>query len=454
MSRRESGSRSSSTSRTSSNPKASSTDKGATKGPKVGRDGKVDVSCPQCGAEYRLAPELLETKIECSSCHRVFFAKTTAGKRAKPPDYTKVYVGFGIGALVLIGTFMMMSKSTEKPKAPPPAPVAKTPQWSRGTHPRTAQLVKWGQAVGSNNHLVLSTHSDLPALGAALEVADPRDKDAVIAAIGTHKLTTFLREMQCDSGELATDADMTGEQGTATLFVTPKPGDGTYAKNANGRMAITFKMDGEQVRVTGLSIALPPVRLSGVDPFAKSSYVPNKDINKPSVVEVADSAGTRKVTESKPAAVPHYSKATPEQQKLADEVVAGILKSADPEAPGTVFNRAVDRVRTIEERKAVVPRVLNAMFEHYGDVNANNQTLSQLNKALVTITGYAVNYQVVSSGDPQKDKTERESCVRQWFGFWYRYSENFEEFYSSKDPGAEEADDGKDPLPKKKSGSK
>ena len=70
----------------------------------------------------------------------------------------------------------------------------------------------------------------------------------------------------------------------------------------------------------------------------------------------------------------------------------------------------------------MVPRILNAMFELYEDPNTNNDKLSQLNKALYAITGWAVNYQVRSSEDAAKDKAERQSCVRQWFG-WYKQNQ-------------------------------
>ena len=34
----------------------------------------------------------------------------------------------------------------------------------------------------------------------------------------------------------------------------------------------------------------------------------------------------------------------------------------------------------------------------------------------------AVRNQIESTADPAKDKAARESCVRQWFAFWWRYS--------------------------------
>ena len=183
----------------------------------------------------------------------------------------------------------------------------------------------------------------------------------------------------------------------------------------------------------------------------KPAFVVNQDIAKPEATTITDSAGTRTVRESKPAAVPHYGKSTPAQQQMADEVVAAILKSAEPEIEGAgrIFNRGLQRVQSIDERKATVPRVLNAMFEQYGDVNANNLKLSQLNRALVTLTGFAVNYQIENSADPQKDKVARESCVRQWFAFWYKHSENFAEFFESGESfDVPKPDDDKKDAPK------
>ena len=52
---------------------------------------------------------MLDSKIECTECHRVFFAKTTAGKRVQAPDYTKAYIGFGVLGLVIVGIFVAMS---------------------------------------------------------------------------------------------------------------------------------------------------------------------------------------------------------------------------------------------------------------------------------------------------------------------------------------------------------
>ncbi len=386
-------------------------------------DGRVDVACPQCGAQYRVTKEALEEKLECGDCHRVFFPKTTAGKRVAPPDYTKTYVGVGVGVVVLIA-LMVLTRGGGGSEAPKPKPVAAAPapSASRGNHPRTAMALKWAQAVASGNQLILTTHSDLPALGKAMQLADTGN-DAVLAALVANDATRFLRELDCGSAELASDADMTASTGTAMLYVTPKSGDDTYISRFRGELAASFRMDGDQLKVTGLTVKTPPERNpKKPDPNRPGSYKPNTDIAAPKAVETVVGGEKRVIMESEPAAVPHWREATPELQKQADEVVAMLLQSAAPDAPGNLFNKATMTVRSLDEKKAAVPRVLNAMYELYGDVMGNNLKLSQLDRALRGWTGGGVNYDATDSTDPARDKKEREAAVRRWFAFWYRYA--------------------------------
>jgi len=73
-------------------------------------DGRVDASCPQCGTRYRVAEDVLEQKLECQECHRVFFPMTTVGKRVRPPSHTGTYVLIGIIAVLIIASFVWMQK--------------------------------------------------------------------------------------------------------------------------------------------------------------------------------------------------------------------------------------------------------------------------------------------------------------------------------------------------------
>lgn len=396
----------------------------SSRAPKARSDGKVDCSCPQCGTRYRVLEEQVSLLIECGECHRSFKPMTTVGKRAKGQDHTKVYVGFGVGALVIVGLFALSGGGGGKDPAPPPTPtVAKAPVESLGSNPRSDQLVKWGQAIASGNTLVLQRHSDPLALAKLFGVEAGPEADAkTIAALQAHDATRYFRELDCVSAALADQASLTGSTGKAVVYLTPRSGTDDYLTNTRGEFEVTFRIDGDQVRVTGLTELRAPARNPKKPDPRNRTFAANKDIAAPKEQTITDSAGTRTVKESPPSAVPHWDKATPAQQKLADETVAKILRSADPESPGGLFAGATLKIQELDDRKAVVPRVLNAMYELYSDVNANNLKLSQLNRAMVTFTGFAVNYQVESTGDPAKDKAARESCVRQWFAFWWRYS--------------------------------
>ena len=58
---------------------------------------------------------MLDEKIECSECHRVFFAKSTAGKRVAAPDHTKAYIGFGVVIVAIIGLFAISGSGNSAP---------------------------------------------------------------------------------------------------------------------------------------------------------------------------------------------------------------------------------------------------------------------------------------------------------------------------------------------------
>jgi DNA-directed RNA polymerase subunit RPC12/RpoP len=410
----------------------------------------VDISCPQCAAAYRVTSDLLDEKIECTECHRVFFAKSTVGKRVTAPDHTKTYIGFGVAAVAIIALFVLSNsgpKAVKKAAAPKKVEVA---PYGRSDHPRALGLQKWSKSLASNNQLVLATHTDMEAIAELLGVVPKSNSKSesssassnngvnpteVMAALISHKSTELLRTMDCTT-MLETDADMTAASGNGFIYVTPKTGDDRFKRNTRGTFTVTFKADGNNIKVSSFAIKQKPVYLRGKDP-SKTYFTGNKDIARPDEVEITDSAGTRKVSESKPAAVPHWAKATPEQRALADEVVAGILAAAVPDAPGALFNRATLKVRGPESTKAAVPRVLNAMFESYSDVITNHQKLILLDRALYQWTGYAVNYPARPTGNDEADTKRRQSCIRQWFGHWYRYHDNLEAFIDS----AEDLDD-------------
>lgn len=397
---------------------------------RVAKDGKVEAPCPQCGTVYRVLAENLDQVIKCQECGKVFPARHTAGRRAHAPDYTKAYVVFGIAALGLVAMFAVLASGDKQPAKTNPTAKANVSAttYTVGTHPRCGQLLRWAEAVAGNNRLVLQTHTDLNAVGKLLG-APYGEADAALKAIASNPLTAPLRELSPVSAVLASDADMTAPTGTGILFVVPKAGDARYRKDTRGELEVTFRKESdEQILVTGWRVKTEPVRNSGQPKQDETPKPADAGLgalagDKPAAVEITDSAGTRKVSEVEPRAMGHWEKATPEQQKFADQIVADILFSLSNETGAAgKFTRATLSVRTLDEASAVVPRILNAMFELYQDPIANHEKLNHLNKALATIVGWSVNYQVQGTGDDAKDKAERQSCVRQWFG-WYKQNQ-------------------------------
>ncbi len=443
--------------RPSRSPKSGSkigTSKGGT-AIRVAKDGKVDAPCPQCGTVYRVLAENLDQVIKCQECGKVFPARHTAGRKAHAPDYTKAYLAFGGFGLVLVVLFLVMSnsggskakeaKAQTQANAQAQANQKKGDAYSVGTHPRAVQLQRWAEAFATDNRLVMKTNTDLTAVGKLLGAPD-RDPDAALSALATHTLTQPLRDFAVASATLAGNDDMTAETGRGTVFLVPKANDARWRKDTRGELEVTFrKDDGDTILVTGWTLKSEPAPAKGGGRAASKPSTTDAPIaqgDKPAEAEISDSGGTRKVAEAEPRAMGHWEKATPELQKFADQVVADILfsVSGEPGAAGKA-NRATLSVRTADEASAVVPRILNAMFELYADPIANNDKLSQLNKAIYTIVGWSVNYQVQGTGDDAKDKAARQSCVRQWFA-WYHSNKanllkNREEQENLDDPAGE-----------------
>lgn len=443
--------------RPSRSPKSGSkigTSKGGT-AIRVAKDGKVDAPCPQCGTVYRVLAENLDQVIKCQECGKVFPARHTAGRKAHAPDYTKAYLAFGGFGLVLVVLFLVMSnsggskakeaKAQTQANAQAQANQKKGDAYSVGTHPRAVQLQRWAEAFATDNRLVMKTNTDLTAVGKLLGAPD-RDPDAALSALATHTLTQPLRDFAVASATLAGNDDMTAETGRGTVFLVPKANDARWRKDTRGELEVTFrKDDGDTILVTGWTLKSEPAPAKGGGRAASKPSTTDAPIaqgDKPAEAEISDSGGTRKVAEAEPRAMGHWEKATPELQKFADQVVADILfsVSGEPGAAGKA-NRATLSVRTADEASAVVPRILNAMFELYADPIANNDKLSQLNKSIYTIVGWSVNYQVQGTGDDAKDKAARQSCVRQWFA-WYHSNKanllkNREEQENLDDPAGE-----------------
>ncbi|MEC7584719.1 MAG: hypothetical protein VYE77_10400 [Planctomycetota bacterium] len=417
------GSRSASSRRSRTRPRSGSTARART-------DGKIDIYCPQCAAHYRIPETSVDSKVQCTQCKRTFFAKTTAGKRTKAPDNTKVYIGFGVGVLVFIIGLVALSGGNDTPRREPEPQVTKT-----GPSPleleqrqREEQIKRWVNYVATSDLIGIGRMSDMPALAAVLGVPDdlegPAFDNEFLKRATNDDCMRLLFEMDCTAAE-AQIAEVGADSGSGTLYLAAKPGDTVYDKRAGAQLAIQWRMVNGTLQVTSCAIKVPPV-IRG--PRSGGNKIrPSADVAKPEIKEINLGGEKVKVRESPPVPLGHLEGTTPAQQAKIDELVTQLIDSADPESPGYLFGRttnALDKIVIVQEdgkeRKPAIPRLLNALNDLYPDVMANNDKLKQINKALLQLTGMEFAYDF--RGNQPSKKPARVSTIRQWFAWWWRYA--------------------------------
>lgn len=408
----------------SSSRSTSSNRPGTARGARPSRDGKLDIFCPQCGAHYRIAEEALEAKLQCADCKRAFFPKSVVGKKPKAQDHTKVYVGFGAAVVLIVGSLALMSRGGDKPVVRREvATDNKAAQLEIDRKARQDQAMRWARAVSSAELMTLRNYSDMAELAKSLAVdatlvGDARDQ-AIVAALAKNDATRLFSEMECTGADVPEDAVKAGS-GSVTFFFTNKPGDKVYDGKAGAQVTSQWRLDGSQMRLGSFALTMKPVLRGRRDGDAAKTFKPSSEIAKPKAAETTRGGQVVKVTESDPVAIAHLAD-TPEplRQKI-DKLVQDVIASADPEAPGQQWGRATAELKKIG--KPAMPRLINALFELYPDVQGNNQKISQVTRSLLDITGMAFAYDVRGSGDAAKDKPARESVIRQWFAWWWRYA--------------------------------
>lgn len=419
-------------------------------------DGKVDIYCPQCAAHYRIAADALDSKVTCTECTRTFFAKTTVGKRARKTDNTRVYLGFGLGALVIVVTMIAINAGGGSEASPRRfEPVKSGPSEAEiAQERRRDQLMRWAGVVAREDIFGIRNQSDMPALAQALgmttDPSAPGFDSEFLAALKQHDAGRLLFEMEISAADVSPEAVAAGG-GLATLFLRTKPGDEVYDAKAGGRLDVQWRATGDELRVTGLSVTkgFAPIQ-RGIRPGDEGKYFkPSEDIARPKEAEMNIAGKSFKVNESEPVPLGHEPGTTPQQQAEIDEWVAKLIESADPMSPGPLFMRATMALEKIG--KPAVPRLLNALHDLYPDVTANNDKIKQVTRCLLTVTGMQFAYDFRGEGDAATVKKNRESSIRQWFAWWWRYAndthtagiEEEEDLDAPAKPAGKDGKDGK-----------
>ncbi len=387
-------------------------------------DGKVDIFCPQCAAQYRIAEDAIDIKVACTQCQRVFFPKAGATKRPKAKDYSKAYIGFGVGAVLIVGTLVLMSRGGDQPKPKAAAPTnTADAQLQIDRKARADQGMRWARAVATGDLLTLRTYSDLAAMATVLGidatlVGDARDQ-AIVAALPKHDATRLFSEMECSSADVSESAVKAGA-GAMTFYFSNKPGDTVYDPKAGAQVTVQWSLQASQMRVASFEVTAKPVVRGKRPGDSSNTFKPSEEVAKPKLVETNRGGALVKVKESDPAPIAHLADTPEPVREKIDALVKDLIASADPDSPGYLFGRSSSALKAIG--KPAMPRLVNALYELYPDVQGNNQKISQVTRCLLDMTGMAFAYDVRGSGDAAKDKPARESVIRQWFAWWWRFA--------------------------------
>ena len=205
----------------------------------------------------------MEAKLQCADCKRAFFPKSVVGKKAKAQDHTKVYLGFGAAALLIVGSLALMGRGADKPVQRPAATTdTKAAQLEIDRKARQDQAMRWARAVASSELMTLRNYSDMAELGKALAVeatlvGEARDQ-AIVAALQKNEATRLFCEMDCTSADVPEDAVKAGS-GSVTFYFSAKSGDKVYDAKAGAQVTSQWRMDGSQMRLGAFALTMKPV---------------------------------------------------------------------------------------------------------------------------------------------------------------------------------------------------
>ena len=402
----------------------------ATTTPKPARDGKVNIFCPQCGAEYRIPHNAVDQRVQCRHCHRLFSPRATFGARRRPQVGAATFIWSGVGIIALIGLGVLIkSIGTRQPAARPVAtPRAVDIGWS---NPRIAAIRRWINAVAAGESFGIETGADLAELQEFLAIpserrfrsAFPEERKELTAkildALATTEQTLVFREFEMTSGQLGDQSMAESSTGKAILYFEPRD----PRVRGTATVSIDFRMDGRTPLVTRwevlsapeIATATPEGTTRDADPGDAAETHP--EISEPQSVKALLSGSRVTINESELVPLDHLPDTPQELRTEIDTLIATLL---DIDGPGALANRAIDRLDDIG--RPAIPRLLNQFQALAADLDGNNFKLTRIDRALRVMTGRAFGYNPGTHlVQIEKITEQRISALKQWYAWWFKY---------------------------------
>ena len=411
----------------------SRTVQGTVKTPRPARDGKVNIFCPQCSAEYRIPAEHMDNRVRCRNCQRVFSPRATLGARRRPQPGASTLIWATVGAVALIVVGVLIKSLAT------PAPVTNRVAQQRPSvgpdNPRVQAVRRWVDAVGAGNSFGIEYGADLGSLVEFLEIptersyqnAFPDERRELTAKVrevmATGEKARLLREFEVTYGWLQNRTMVDSSQGRVLVDLRPRE---PHKYRGNARVAIDFTMAGTRPEVTGWEVDLSPevveIRSAseqrGPDSVGQAKGLSTRGhpgINAPRSSQVLFRGEEVAIHESELVPLSHLPDTDPELRAEIDRLIEDLL---DLDGPGAVANRSIKRLAQIG--RAAIPRLLNQLYELHEDLEANNLKLTRVDRALRVMTGGAFAYEP-GSHLVQRERLEEQrlSALKQWYAWWY-----------------------------------
>lgn len=399
------------------------------------------IECPFCHARAKISEMQEGAKVRCGECGKVYVARQVGKKRASSSNNTGYLVAGIVGLVAIVGLGMIMSGGNDGPQAggsnlgelitereDPDAAALEAELRHDYSNPAVQEMVALHQAIerGQDNQVLAKL--DLERAWARLNAGDedgpelPEDwpsGDSFAALTGTQRqrvseflvnditagpLGEYLREWVPFDGRVAGETD---DGLTIELYVRPKEGNSASSRTIEWqlvRSGTTYLIyDWRRHLTTEEERALWGRRPRGT-----------------SVVELSD--GSR-VLEREPEPLAHLEDTPPELRERIDRLFA------------TMIDLNLTREATAAQRELVeigrpaIPTLLTGLYELPLNTVDDAIQVNMVDQALQQITGKDFGYAPMVAVGSGAGTTEerRTSAIRQWFAWWYRSGDRFQE---------------------------
>ncbi|MEM7204389.1 MAG: hypothetical protein AAF628_29285 [Planctomycetota bacterium] len=338
-----------------------------------------------------------------------------------------------------------------------PATTAKPTVDITWKHPRVQQAVAWIEAIAAGDSFALTRHSDEPALQRHLGVAPESPlgslrgeaRNAVALklqeSLTAGEQTAVLRDFTPVDARLEAAAMASAQRGTVLVSAAPREGTpwhddvkngGRYYDGLEAKLRLSFRMEGDTVKVASFEVLHVPerpgapvqrrarrqARTEGQKPEdrAKDRSGAHPEIQRPARVKREIDGETITVAEAELVPLEHLEETPSAQRAKIDRLIGEIVQLDQPAG----LNKAIDALRDIG--RPAIPRLLNQLYEFHakGMVTEDHRIAARrVIQALLIMTGRRFGFNVADRTNATVDgnREQRESALKQWYAWWYRY---------------------------------